>query len=989
MRYMAFFGIIVLLASLQVSSANPPSGMNFYAATNGSDKNPGTKGKPFVTLERARDAIRGLKQAKSLPPGGVTVWIHGGVYRIDKTFALTSEDSGNPYAPITYRACEGEQVRLVGGVQVKAFKPVTDPAALSRLADVARGKVLQADLKALGITDYGKLTPRGFGRPTTPSGLELFFNNRPMTLARWPNDDWAKIADAPAGGGKFNFDGDRPNRWAVEDDIWVHGYWTYDWAESYEKVKSIDTQAKEIATEPPHGSYGYKKGARWYALNVLAELDQPGEWYLDRKTGILYFWPPEPIDKGEVWVSLLESPMISMTDTSYVTIRGLTMEFARGTAVTINGGKQNLIAGCTMRNLGNMAVNIGGGTQNGVKGCDIYNTGDNAIVLSGGERPTLTPAGNYVENCDIHHFSQWVRTYVPGVAINGVGNRISHNLIHDAPHCAVLLHGNDHTIEFNEIYQVCMETGDAGAFYLGRDWTERGNLVRYNYFHHLHGVEGQSGFTDVMAIYLDDWASGTRVYGNVCYKAGRAVLLGGGRDNTIENNVFIDCAPAVHIDARGIGWAKSYFDGSDNTLFDRYKAMNASQPPYSTHYPGLANLLNDEPVMPKGNVIEHNICFGGTWLALLDGMSDKVIGIRDNMVNADPGFVDFARGDFRLRDDSPAYKLGFKRIPIERIGLKVDEYRKLAPKRVVTGPKIRKLGTTVCDLVEATPVVFKGRLYRFEYVRDQYYKPNLGKPSYFRFVDMKTGEPTPGFAQGYHLGSAFVTPPSSPPLKGGDEGGVYAFGVNIWDGEEIRVFWSKDLKHWESKTALNLPGWGIFNTSVCKGRGGYIMAFEIGRPAEETGVAFTMRFAESKDLREWKLTPSECVYSKDRYTACPAIRYLDGWYYMIYLEAYPGPAYNPCIVRSKDLVKWESSPLNPIMRYSIEDKLIANPKLTAEERERIAGAVDINNSDVDFCEFEGKTVIVYSWGNQQGVEHLAEALYDGPESEFLKSFFPE
>ncbi len=243
-------------------------------------------------------------------------------------------------------------------------------------------------------------------------------------------------------------------------------------------------------------------------------------------------------------------------------------------------------------------------------------------------------------------------------------------------------------------------------------------------------------------------------------------------------------------------------------------------------------------------------------------------------------------------------------------------------------------------------------------------------------MDVKTGDPTPAFAQGYHLGSAFV-----------DGDTAYAFGVNIWDGEKVEVFWSKDLQHWESKTALDLKGWGIFNTSVCKGRDGYVMAFEIGRPPEETGVAFTMRFAESKDLREWKLTGEECVYSKERYTACPAIRFLEGWYYMVYLEAYPGPTYNPCIVRSKDLVRWESSPQNPIMHYSIEDKLIANPKLTSAERDRIAGAVNINNSDVDFCEFDGKTHIVYSWGNQQGIEHLAEAVYPGPESEFLKSFF--
>lgn len=291
-------------------------------------------------------------------------------------------------------------------------------------------------------------------------------------------------------------------------------------------------------------------------------------------------------------------------------------------------------------------------------------------------------------------------------------------------------------------------------------------------------------------------------------------------------------------------------------------------------------------------------------------------------------------------------------------------------------PVIRKLGAIDCDMVEATPIVWRGRLYRFEYVRRNY-KPNTTGDSHFRFIDVATGRPTPAFAAGYHLGSAYVE---------GDT--LYVYGVDEWGGSEIRVFWSDDLKAWESKAALSLPGWGIYNNSVCKGDGRYVMAFEVGEPPQEVGVRFTMRFAESSDLLDWRVTPPECVFSKDRYTACPALRFLNGLYYMIYLEARPGPTYEPHIVRSRDLVRWESSPLNPIMQFSPEDKLIANPRLSADERARIADAVNLNNSDVDLCEFEGKVVIYYSWGNQQGIEFLAEAVYDGPLAGFLRGWFP-
>lgn len=242
----------------------------------------------------------------------------------------------------------------------------------------------------------------------------------------------------------------------------------------------------------------------------------------------------------------------------------------------------------------------------------------------------------------------------------------------------------------------------------------------------------------------------------------------------------------------------------------------------------------------------------------------------------------------------------------------------------------------------------------------------------------KSGKPTPAFAAGYHLGSAYV-----------QDDTVYVYGVDTWGGEKIQVFWSKDLEKWSSKPALILPGWGIYNTSVCKGPESYIMAFEIGKPPEETGVAFTTRFAESSDLLNWKLTPSECVYSKERYTACPALRFLDGFYYMVYLEARSGPIYETHIVRSKDLVHWESSSFNPVLHFSAEDKKIGNPNLTTEQREHIAKAVNRNNSDVDLCEFNGRVIIYYSWGDQQGTEFLAHAVYRGTLKSFCHGFFPK
>ena len=672
----------VLLAMLMVSCFVPGSSqaarVDFYVSPAGNDSWSGRLPEPdaqrsdgpFKSLTRARDAIRGLKKADQFPDGSVTVHIRAGVHALSETFELAAQDSGTAGAPVVYRAYKGEAVRLVGGKHIRGFAPIDEAAILGRIEKKYRGNILQTNLRAQGIADFGQLKPRGFGRPMYAAGLELFYQDKPMQLARWPNRGWAEIAAVPAGetGGKFTYKGDRPGRWAQAEDIWLHGYWTQDWADSYEKVESINTQKRQITTCEPHGVYGYTAGHRYYALNILEELDAPAEWYLDRQSGILYFWPPAPLSEGSTCVSILEEPMVSMRDVSYVRLQGLTLECSRGTAIEIVEGNHNTVADCTLRNIGNVAVNIKGGAQNGVVGCHIYQSGDGGIRLSGGDRKTLTPAGNYARNNHIHDFSRWVRTYRPAISVNGVGNQIAHNLIHDGPHTAVLFGGNEHLLEFNEVHDVCRETGDVGAFYTGRNWTTRGTVIRHNYFHHIHGPYTHGA----MAVYLDDAASGMTIFGNVFYKASRAAFIGGGRDNVVENNIFVDCEPAVHIDARGLGWAKKHIaKGGSWRMYKKLEEVNFDKPPYSTRYPTLAAILEGDPAVPKGNMVRRNVFRGRRWMDL-QGVDKALVVIEDNLTKGDPRFVDAGNMNFQLKADSPAYKLGFKRIPIEKIGVMTE-----------------------------------------------------------------------------------------------------------------------------------------------------------------------------------------------------------------------------------------------------------------------------------------------------------------------------
>jgi len=645
--------------------------MNIYVSPDGSDTNPGTRCRPFGTLEGARRAIRKLRR-NGLLRGGVTVWIAGGFYERSRSFTLTARDSGTTGAPVVYRAVSGHEARLVGGKRIpaSAFAKVADRSVLKRLVPAARGKVVEADLKALGIRDLGDATALG-RRP------ELFFNQRPMTLARWPNEGFTTIRDVAGGSpvmvhgikgdkvGKLVYKGNRPSRWAAESDARLHGYWFWDWSDSYEKIASIDPRRRVIATAPPYHHYGYRVGQRFYAVNLLAELDTPGEWYVDRDRGILYFWPPAPISRAEIVFSMLQTPLVAMKGVSQVVLRGLTLEATRGAAIQVSGGAEVRVVQCTVRNTGTDAALVSGGTHHGVSGCHIYQTGAAGIVLSGGDRRRLTPSRHYAVDNHIHDFSRLMRTYAPALRLAGVGCRAAHNHIHHAPHMAVAFGGNDHVMELNEIHDVCRETGDVGVFYTGRDWTMRGNVIRHNFVHHVHGP----GLWGAQVIYLDDAASGTVVRGNVIYRCARAMLIGGGRDNVIDNNIIVACEESIRIDNRGLNWMADHV-GAGGVMQERLKAVPYRKPPWSRRYPKLVNILQDDPAAPKGNIVRRNVIHRTPAMNLAPE-AEALGTVADNFTTRGPvGFANPRGMDFRLKKSSIIHKRipGFKRIPFEKIG---------------------------------------------------------------------------------------------------------------------------------------------------------------------------------------------------------------------------------------------------------------------------------------------------------------------------------
>ncbi len=645
-----------LAATLTLVGAGAGHAHELFVSPDGNDAHSGSRFHPLATLEIARDRLR----SESLSRPGVrhTVIVRAGDHVRTQTLDLDARDSG-----LTFRGESG--ARILGARRLTGWIPSRDP----RLPETARGQVHEVSLA--GLPEAMKpLQRRGFGVAPAPAPPELFVSGRPQTLARWPNgDSWSRLASAADGRFVVSVDAARLARWATAAEPWVHGYWTYDWADSHERVRAIDPASQTLVTEAPHGVYGYKTGQRFYALNLVEELDARGEYWIDRKAAKLLAWLP---DSGETLVSTLETPLVQVRGASDVRIERLAFAASRGDGIRVEGGERVTIAGCTFRGLGQSGIVIEGGREHRVVGCDLFDLGESGVMVSGGDRKTLEPAGHTVENCDIHHHGRLCRTYRPAIGIQGVGNRALHNRLHDAPHNAILMGGNDHVVEFNEIFRVCTQTGDAGAVYMGRDLTMRGTVLRHNHFHDIGPtLQSKEGFVDVMAIYLDDCFCGTEIVGNVFERAGRAAMIGGGRDNTLRGNLFIDCHPAIHVDARGTGWANFWFNGKDPFLMQGLQAVPYDRPPYATRYPHLATVLEDEPAKAKYNRIEHNVIVGrGKPIDWLDGLNETTVTVTGNTVVTEGAAVGL---DPRRRTVRVA---GFPPIPFSKIGLRPDVHRK-------------------------------------------------------------------------------------------------------------------------------------------------------------------------------------------------------------------------------------------------------------------------------------------------------------------------
>ncbi len=616
---------------------------DFYVAPDGSDLASGKQIAPLATLNEAVKRMQAVIKTNSgsVPAGGLTVWVKGGLYTYTTTLTLGASFQGTERALIVIRAVPGETPVFDGSISLDAssFQLVTNAAMLARLNPNARGHVLAATVTNSVVTNF--LSKR----------TNLNLDGKMMRKSRFPNEGYAHIkqildngavymagrtlGDPPAYsweapiGGEFILTEQPGGDWAAEADeqnATVTGYLAYDW---YKETHSIARVTNGCIKLLDYSSYGVISTAsvprRLAVYGLLCELDVPGEWFFDKTTQTLFIYPFTELTSESsigVWAGGL---FADFNQCAYVTLRDLTITGAANLSdpamVRMIGGHHNRLAGCTLKNSERLAIKIEGGQFNGIQSCDVYDVVSH-IRTDGGAVKTLTPTSNYVDNC---HFTQvQAGDYYGGVAIRGVGDRLSHSLIHNLPGQPITPSGNLQSIEDNEVFNVGFEEGDGGAMYTAQAvWGGYGQVFRGNFLHHvvctpqLHPRGG---------IYFDQQYGGGRIENNVFYKcAQRTILINGGAGVTVSSNLFLNGYYGFYntdVYARDFYANFPKYDSGElkrgdvnDYLWRTEQAVGTNgwnREPWASAYPQFARIMNNYATCfyPVENVLRDNY-FGG------------------------------------------------------------------------------------------------------------------------------------------------------------------------------------------------------------------------------------------------------------------------------------------------------------------------------------------------------------------------------------------
>ncbi len=554
------------------------------------------------------------KQASCSGFSSRSIVIASKLTRLSAPIVVTA-DAGAKGCPLTIRSMVGMRARISGGVAIEHWGGKLTGSRASALVKEARAHVIVLRLKDYeldvinddGIRDRSSV-PRAVAFDVFGSGVRL-------TNARWPNDGYVKLQKSASTAARYNFvlSPAHVGHWSGETGLRVQGFIHHDYSFEDYPASVVDAKRGILRLDAGKLKYDLGEGQRVAVHNVLAELDRPGEWYLDRDAGAIYLWPVKK-DAGQAGVEISKAESLFLFNgASNITLEGVSLDMSRGDAVNIFNSNRVVVRDVQFRNIGVRGVVIDGGADDRIENSRFEMLGVGAIAVAGGDRITLTPSKHVIENNLFRRTAELFRTTSAAVYLNGVGQIVRNNRFEDLPWTSVLYLGNDHLIEGNVFRRTVFETGDAGIVYTGRDWASRGTVIRGNTF---LGADVQPE-RSTKGVYIDDQSGGQTVTGNLFVCVRKPVFIGGGSENKVLSNIFVMSSPAISLDNRGVTWNKRALEDPKSTLRARLGASAYKSDLYRRRYPGLARTMDAKGV-PFGNQVEGNTLVGSRESRLYD-----------------------------------------------------------------------------------------------------------------------------------------------------------------------------------------------------------------------------------------------------------------------------------------------------------------------------------------------------------------------------------
>ena len=709
-------------------------GQKIFVSTVGDDSGDGSEEEPLRTLEKAIDVANEMREDSDKL---IEILLREGTYSVTNTIKIINSQKDDSLLKIS--AYQGEKVTINAGVDIPlSAMNIADSNFTNAIIDKPNaGSVLQYNLKDAQIEDLGEISLRGhLISDEKEAQAELSLNGEVQKLAGWPNGEYTglikptdsneygkRTKSGIANGCSFQVNYDRPSQWSKPEQAWLSGTIGPNYEFDYYPVSRFDSEEKRVYLS--RGALEKYYTEPYYRFeNVPEELDEPGEYYIDRQSGMLYFYPPEDAPKDSVLTITMSTPtldvsgkapnsMFRIENSKNIVFENLIFKGGRGSAITGKNNSNIQFINCEINSFGENGIRFDASTDIKISDCKIHDVGQDGILfVSCGNYKTLSPSNIVVSNNDIYNFARLERSYKTGIdfGYRCVGATAANNHIHNGPHAGMIFYGVNNDIYGNEFDNLVTEFSDMDALYCNNSnypW-ERGNKIHNNYFHDI-GKSSMNGRhqINVRAIRTDNRGCGLNIYENLFYNIGDGgngngnngigAITAEGTRNRIFNNLFVDCNEAYFNTLQ----YKEIENADDGTLYpdtvinssgvevantingakvaELKKQMENYLPVYGKQFPELYKYFYEHPNMSKTNEFKNNMIINIVIpLSNINGTqneegfrgSQMLTAASGNYVStSDPGFVSYDNGNLELSSSATLLVEGLPKFEMSSFGI--------------------------------------------------------------------------------------------------------------------------------------------------------------------------------------------------------------------------------------------------------------------------------------------------------------------------------